>query len=90
MSPLNQRRLENFKKNRRGYWSLWIFLVLFVFTLFAEFIANDKPIAFTKNGELYLPIQFEYTEEELGGVLKTEADYRDEYVASLFEPHGWS
>ena len=44
LSPLNQRRWQNFKANRRGYWSLWIFLVLFVLSLFAEFIANDRPI----------------------------------------------
>ena len=90
MSPINQRRLDNFKANRRGYWSFWIFLVLFSVSLCAEFIANDKPIAFTKNGELFLPVFFFYSEEDLGGVLKTEADYRDEYVADLFEPYGWS
>jgi microcin C transport system permease protein len=90
MTPLNRRRLENFKANRRGYWAFWIFAVLFGVSLAAEFIANDKPIAFTKDGELYLPVFFTYTEEELGGVLKTEADYRDPFVADLFEPHGWS
>ena len=90
MTPLTARRITNFKANRRGYWSLWIFAVLFGISLFAEFIANDKPIAFTKNGELYLPVFFRYSEHELGGVLKTEADYRDPFVQDLFEPYGWS
>ena len=48
MAPINQRRIENFKANRRGYWSLWIFLVLFIVSMFSEFIANDKPIVFTR------------------------------------------
>ena len=90
MSPLNQRRLANFKANRRGYWSLWIFLVLFVVSLNAEFVANDRPILFAKGGELYFPVLFSYTEAELGGELETEAWYRDPYVEQLIlEDDGW-
>lgn len=89
MSPVNQRRLANFRANRRGYWSLWIFLTLFVVSLAAELIANDKPILFVKGGELYVPVLFTYTEAEIGGELGTEAEYRDPYVQQLIEQDGW-
>ncbi len=89
MTPLNQRRLANFKANRRGFYSLIIFLVLFFASLFAEFIANEKPIAFTLHDELYLPVFFSYTESELGGELETEAYYRDPYVEALINADGW-
>ena len=56
LSPLNHRRVGNFKKNRRAVWSLWIFSVLFILSLFAEFIANDKPILVSYRGELYTPV----------------------------------
>ncbi|MGC2219056.1 MAG: ABC transporter permease, partial [Pseudolabrys sp.] len=55
LSPLNKRRWENFKVNRRGYWALWIFLTMFVVSLFAEFIANDKPIFIYVNGQVFFP-----------------------------------
>jgi ABC-type microcin C transport system permease subunit YejE len=67
LSPLNQRRLANFKANRRGYWSLWIFLVLFVLSLFAELLANDKPIVVGFKGELYFPMLANYPEETFLG-----------------------
>ena len=60
LSPINQRRWDNFKANRRGYWSLWIFLGLFVFSLFAEFIANDKPIIAVYKGEVLVPVLVDY------------------------------
>jgi len=60
VSPLNRRRWNNFKANKRGYWSLWIFLVLFVISLFAEFIANDKPIFINVNGHFYFPAVVTY------------------------------
>jgi len=88
-SPLNQRRLQNFKANRRGYYSLWIFLSLFICSLFAELIANDKPLMVYFDGELYTPISNIYTETEFGGEFETEADYRDEYVIELIEEKGW-
>ena len=90
ISPVNQRRLELFKANRRGYYSFWIFLVLFALSLLAEFIANDKPIFFSFQGEPHFPILFTYTEAELGGVLETEAEYRDPYVMALIEAEGWA
>ncbi len=88
-SPLNQRRLANFRANRRGYYSLWIFLVLFVASLFAELIANDKPLVVYFDGGIYTPITNIYAETEFGGEFETEADYRDEYVIELIEENGW-
>ena len=60
LSPLNKRRWENFKANRRGYWSLWFFLTMFVLSLFAEFIANDKPIFIHVNGRSFFPAIITY------------------------------
>ena len=88
LSPLNQRRWANFKANRRGYWSLWIFLVLFVVTLFAEFIANDKPLLVSFEGDFYYPVFVSYPETDFGGDFPTEADYRDPYVMDLIEEAG--
>ncbi len=88
LSPLNQRRWQNFKANRRGYWSLWIFLVLFVLSLFAEFIANDKPILASYKGELLMPVLVDYPEEKFGGFLAV-TDYRDPVIAEEIEAEGW-
>lgn len=88
-SPLNQRRWFNFRANRRGFVSLILFSVLFVMSLFAEFIANDKPFLLSYQGSLYMPIFHEYAETEFGGEFETEADYRDEYVSELIEADGW-
>jgi len=89
LTPLNQRRLTNFKANKRGYYSFWVFLVLFTLSLFAEFIANDKPILISHNDELYLPVWFTYSEAELGGVFETEAEYLDPFVINMIEKDGW-
>ena len=88
ISPLTQRRLRNFRANKRGYWSLWIFLTLFIVALFAEFVANDKPFLVIYEGELYLPAFKAYPETTFGGDFETEADYRDPYVAGLIEAEG--
>ena len=72
-----RRRLHNFKANRRGYWSFWIFLALFVVTLFAELIANDRPLLVRYDGRFYVPILRAYPETTFGGVFPTEAVYRD-------------
>ncbi|MGE0623816.1 MAG: ABC transporter permease [Pseudomonadales bacterium] len=90
MSPVNEQRLARFRANRRGYWSLMIFLALFLVSLVAELIANDKPILFVKGGELYVPMLFTYPEVALGGELETEAEYRDPYVQALIEQDGWA
>jgi microcin C transport system permease protein len=89
ISPLTRRRLHSFRSNRRGYWSLWIFLFLLVMSLFAEVIANDKPLLVVYDGKLYLPIVVEYPETLFGGFLESETEYRDLEVKSLIEEKGW-
>jgi microcin C transport system permease protein len=88
LSPLNQRRWQNFKANRRGYWSLWIFLVLFVLSLFSEFLANDKPILASYKGEILFPVLVHYPEEKFGGFLAV-TDYRDPVIQEEIEANGW-
>lgn len=88
MTPITERRIAQFKANRRGYYSLWVFMFLFVLSLFAEFIANDKPILMSHNDELWVPVLFAYTEEELGGELPIEAQYTDPFVEELIEGNG--
>ena len=91
LSALQRRRLEIFKANRRGYWSLWIFLILFFISLFAEFICNDKPILVKYEGNYYWPIFKSYPETDFGGVFETEADYRDPAVKALIkDAGGWT
>jgi microcin C transport system permease protein len=89
LNPINQRRLANFKANRRGYLSLHIFLLLFGITLCAEFIANDKPFLIYYDGGVYLPFLEAYPETTFGGVFPTEADYTDPFVAELIQERGW-
>ena len=89
LTPLNQRRLANFRANRRGRWSLWVFMVLLVLSLGAELIANDKPLLMRYEGRFYSPVLFSYPETEFGGFLETEADYSDPEVQSLIRAHGW-
>ncbi|MCK9552808.1 ABC transporter permease [Aquamicrobium sp.] len=88
LSPLNQRRWANFKANRRGYWSLWIFLFLFVASLFSEFIANDKPIIASYKGEVLFPVLVAYPEEKFGGFYAV-TDYRDPVIRDEIEANGW-
>ncbi|MBM3565156.1 MAG: ABC transporter permease [Alphaproteobacteria bacterium] len=90
MSPLTARRLENFRANRRGYWSLWIFLGLFFMSLFAELIANDRPLLIGHQGRLYAPVLVSYAETDFGGDFPTDADYRDPYlVDKISAAGGW-
>ena len=89
ISPITRRRLHNFRANKRGYWSLWIFLAIFIVTLFAEFVANDKPFLVYYEGGFYMPIFQAYPETAYGGEFETEADYRDPVVAGLINEQGW-
>jgi microcin C transport system permease protein len=89
MNPLTRRRLDLFIANKRGYWSFWIFLVLFIVTLFAELIANDKPLIISYKNEWYVPIFEAYSEKTFGGDFDTEAVYRDPHVEELITAHGW-
>jgi len=76
LDPIQRRRLENFKSNKRAFWSLWIFLGLFILSLMADLIANDKPLLIRYKGEFYTPIASFYPETTFGGDFETEADYR--------------
>ncbi len=89
VTPLTQRRLDNFRANRRGYWSFWIFLVFFVLTGAAEFISNDKPILVVYNKQIYTPVFVSYPETAFGGEFETEANYRDKFVSDLINKKGW-
>ncbi len=89
-SDITNRRWQNFKENRRGYISLWLFLSLFFISLCAEFIANDKPLLIRYDDAFYTPIFSVYEETVFGGDFATEADYRDPFVQSLIEDkNGW-
>lgn len=83
LSPIGRRRWQNFRANRRGYWSTWIFLMLFLVTLFAELIANDKPLLLSFDGQYYFPAFVSYPETVFGGDFDTEADYRDPFLKDL-------
>ncbi|TKT70722.1 ABC transporter permease [Afipia massiliensis] len=85
ISPLNQRRWRNFKSNRRGYWSFWIFSLLFLISLFAELIANDRPFLIKFDGKLFFPAFVSYPETAFGGDFETAADYRDPYLQKLIK-----
>src|SRR5262245_37561883 len=86
--PVTARRLANFRAHKRGFWSLWIFLFLFVFTLFAEFIANDRPLLIWYDGALYTPVFKDYSEQTFGGDLPTVAEY-DKTLQEQIKKKGW-
>jgi microcin C transport system permease protein len=90
LSPIAWRRWQNFKANRRGYAALWIFTVLFVVSLLAEFIANDKPLYVSYDGKPYFPVFVTYSETTFGGDFETAADYRDPYLQKLIAEKGGS
>lgn len=89
LSPLNIRRLENFKSNKRGLYSFWIFTFLILISLFADFISNDKPLLIKYNDKFLFPIIIEYEETYFGGDFETEADYKDPFVKDLINNKGW-
>jgi len=90
LSPLNQRRFALFKAHRRGWWSLWLFLALFVLSLGAELIANDKPLAVRYDGEFYFPVFKRYPETTFGGEFPLQANYKSPYIQELIAAKdGW-
>jgi len=89
LSAINKRRWSNFRANGRGFWSLWIIAALFVLSLFAEFIANDRPLVVSFKGELYSPVLFDYPETAFGGVFETPADYTDNFLRDAITKEGW-
>ncbi|MFF0947439.1 ABC transporter permease [Rhizobium leguminosarum] len=88
LSPTNIRRWQNFRANGRGYWALWLFMVLFILSLFAEFLANDRPIIASYKGEILFPVLIDYPEEKFGGFL-AETDYRSSVIADEINANGW-
>ncbi|MEB5705420.1 ABC transporter permease [Pantoea anthophila] len=90
LSPLTQQRWQRFRHNRRGYWSLWIFLVLFLLSLGAELIANEKPLLVHYQQRWMLPLLFDYSETDYGGVLPTAADYQDPWLQQRIARQGWA
>ena len=90
MSPLNQRRLAIFRSHRRGWWSLWIFLILFVICAAAEFVANDRPLVIRYDGHWFFPVLQDYSEDAFGpDFLPTDADYTDPELAQAIHAKGW-
>ena len=89
ISPLNRRRLHNFRANRRGFWSLWIFLALFGLSLVGEIVANDRPVLVYFDGAFYLPMLTDYPETAFGGPFPTAAEYKDPEVQELIRAKGW-
>ncbi|WP_323170335.1 microcin C ABC transporter permease [Pantoea agglomerans] len=90
LSPLNQQRWQRFRHNRRGYWSLWIFLIIFLLSMGAELIANDKPLLVHYQQRWTVPLLFDYSETDYGGVLATAADYQDPWLRQRIEQSGWA
>jgi microcin C transport system permease protein len=88
-SSIAKRRLSQFQRNRRGYFSLWIFAAIFAISMCAELVANDKPIFVSYDGSYYAPIFKSYPETQFGGEFETEADYRDPAVSELINKKGW-
>ncbi len=88
LTPLDRRRLDNFKANRRGFWAFWLFLAMFLMSLGSEFLANDRPILAYYKGELLSPAFVTYPEEKFGGFL-ARTDYRDPTIAKEIDAHGW-
>ena len=89
-SPLTIRRLKNFRANKRGFYSTMIFSLLFLVSIFAEFIANDKPILVVFNGHIHFPVFENIPETYFGGEFETEADYKDPFVKDLINEQGFS
>jgi len=89
LSPIQRRRLYNFRQNRRGYWSLWIFIALFLLALGAEFIANDRPLIVSYDGEWIFPMVEDVHEERFGGFLPTTTDYHDPFIQDAINEKGW-
>lgn len=89
LNTINQARWARFRHNRRGYWSLWIFLIIFVCSMCSELIANDRPLLVQYKGSLYVPLVKEYSEQTFGGQFATAADYQDPWLRKQLSENGW-
>jgi microcin C transport system permease protein len=90
LSPVTRRRWAILRANRRGFWSLVLFTVIFIFTLFAELVANDRPLLVRYDGAFYFPIVRDYTDDTFGGDLGIETDYKDPWIAKSISAKGWA
>ncbi|CAM3564309.1 microcin C ABC transporter permease [Rahnella bruchi] len=90
LGNVSQARWARFCQNRRGFWSLWIFMVMLILVLLSNVIANDKPLLARYQGHLYVPFLVNYSETTFGGELETPADYQDPFVVRQIEDHGWA
>ena len=90
MSPIMQARLQRFKENKLGFGCFIVFALIFVLSLAAELIANDKPLLVKYDQSLYMPVLKTYPETTFGGVFETEADYKDPVVQQLINDKGWA
>ncbi len=90
LSPANHQRWQRFCHNRRGYWSLWIFLLIFILSLAAELLANEKPLLVHYQQRWYLPLLIDYSEQDYGGLFATAADYQDPWLKQQIAQHGWA
>lgn len=88
LSPINRRRFAQFKAHKRGWYGLWLFLGLFVLSLGAELIANDKPLLVSHDGQWFVPVLKRYPETAFGGEFPLEADYKSPYMRELIEAKG--
>ncbi len=88
LSPVNQARWARFRHNRRGYWSLWIFAVLFALSMCSELIANDKPLLVHFKDRWYVPVLTTYSESDFGGPFVTPAEYQDPWLREQIAQHG--
>ena len=89
VTPVTWRRIQRFKANKRAYWSMWIFLSMFFISLFADLLANERPLLVYYDGEIYSPALFSHPETTFGGEFETEADFTDPYLEELIEQKGW-
>ncbi|OQX28572.1 MAG: peptide ABC transporter permease, partial [Spirochaeta sp. LUC14_002_19_P3] len=89
-NTLTAKRLRRFRQNKLGYFSAWTFLLLFVLSLFAEFIANDRPLIAVYRGKVHFPVIIDYPETAFGGDYSGQTDYRDPYVMNLIHSSGWT
>ncbi len=90
LSPAAQARWARFRHNRRATGPLWLFMLLFICSLGAELIANDRPLLVKYNDSYYVPVLKSYSESDFGGPLSTAADYQDPWLVQRLEAHGWT
>ncbi|WP_312585326.1 microcin C ABC transporter permease [Atlantibacter sp.] len=89
LSPVYQARWARFRRNRRGFWSLWIFIVIFALSLASELIANDRPLVVNYQDRWFFPALVNYSESDFGGPLATRANFQDPWLQARIEQQGW-